>query len=371
MYHLSSNRHSLIEAEECTFLDLNLDERHYLQEWISDRPDVLGEPLLIIAKEFDKFLDTSDRLDLLALDRKGQLVVIENKTDDSGKGVVGQALKYASFCSEIPHPRIIELYADYVGSKESAEEDLCAFFKAESISQIPKLNAQGKPRMIIVAGNFRREATSSALWLRKWGINIDLIEAALHRDLESRISVYFKKLALDPDDDNLKVHINDVPVASTYGKIKLARLRREFIEFNKRLHGPFEDCLKQGSWPVVRTTGHCSVRLAAHVNLSGARLTVEAASGDLKRDKKVMKYLKNHLPEYERAFTSFRKCWKRGGKTKAQYFEVALSGIDYRDAASHLQIFSFLARAASIAMSHFVPILKRFPDAHPYPEKYL
>ena len=60
------------------FADLNLHERRHLQEWLANQPDALGEDLLIIQKEFDRFADTRERLDLLALDKDGSLVVIEN-----------------------------------------------------------------------------------------------------------------------------------------------------------------------------------------------------------------------------------------------------------------------------------------------------
>lgn len=36
---------------------------------------------MIIQKEFDGFDDTRERLDLLALDKDGNLVIIENKLD--------------------------------------------------------------------------------------------------------------------------------------------------------------------------------------------------------------------------------------------------------------------------------------------------
>jgi len=38
---------------------------------------------LIIQKEFDGFNDTRERLDLLALDKEGNIVIIENKLDDT------------------------------------------------------------------------------------------------------------------------------------------------------------------------------------------------------------------------------------------------------------------------------------------------
>jgi len=67
---------------------LGFAERNHLQEWLANQPDALGEELLIIQKEFDGFEDTRERLDLLAIDKQGGLVIIENKLDDSGRDVM-------------------------------------------------------------------------------------------------------------------------------------------------------------------------------------------------------------------------------------------------------------------------------------------
>ena len=70
-------------------------ERGNLQEWIANNPSSLSEELLIIQKEFNSFGETNERLELLALDKLRNLVIIENKLDDSGKDVTWQTIKYA------------------------------------------------------------------------------------------------------------------------------------------------------------------------------------------------------------------------------------------------------------------------------------
>ena len=97
-----------------SFSSLGFTERHHLQEWLANEPDALGEELLIIQKEFDGFDDTRERLDLLALDKDGVLVIIENKLDDTGRDVVWQALKYASYCSNLSKPQLISIYQQYL-----------------------------------------------------------------------------------------------------------------------------------------------------------------------------------------------------------------------------------------------------------------
>lgn len=57
---------------------------------------------------------TRERLDLLALDKEGNLVIIENKLDDSGRDVVWQALKYASYCSTLTKEEIIRIFQEYL-----------------------------------------------------------------------------------------------------------------------------------------------------------------------------------------------------------------------------------------------------------------
>ncbi|MFE9442912.1 hypothetical protein ACFYO2_28860 [Streptomyces sp. NPDC006602] len=63
-------------------------ERQHLQEWVIANPQVLGESVLVITAEFDRWADTDgvptrDRLDVLGLDATGRLVVVELKRGNS------------------------------------------------------------------------------------------------------------------------------------------------------------------------------------------------------------------------------------------------------------------------------------------------
>ena len=101
------------EIEICEKTDFRshiIMERQHLEKWIEKNPDILGEELLIITNEYDKFDKTKERLDLLALDREGNVVIIELKRDDSGKNVDLQALKYAAYCSTLTLDRLIPIY---------------------------------------------------------------------------------------------------------------------------------------------------------------------------------------------------------------------------------------------------------------------
>ncbi|HOU00765.1 MAG TPA: MmcB family DNA repair protein [Anaerolineaceae bacterium] len=136
MYKVDLQNKKLIEIPVTAFSTLNLKERFDIQEWISVTPKILGEELLIIAKEL--FLPSGKRLDLLAVDKQGALVVIELKRDDSGSDVDWQAIKYASYCSSFRQDEIYKTFAEYLGSNDDAQVKIETFIDSE----LEKLNQQ-------------------------------------------------------------------------------------------------------------------------------------------------------------------------------------------------------------------------------------
>jgi len=152
-----------------------------LQEWLENYPQALspgeGDELLIIQKEFDGFDDTRERLDLLAIDKEGNLVIIENKLDDSGRDVVWQALKYASYCANLKKQQVVEIFQRYLNQKSqlegaepaNAEKVLLEFLQADDLQSV-QLNTLKSQRLILVAAHYRKEVTNTVLWLSQFGV---------------------------------------------------------------------------------------------------------------------------------------------------------------------------------------------------------
>ena len=174
MYVIDKKSNRVSKVQQKTFSELGFKERKHLQEWIANEPSILGEELLVIQKEFDGFSDTKERLDLLALDKEGNLVVIENKLDDSGRDVTWQALKYASYCSSLTKEEIRQIYQEYldkIGAKKTAEEMLSEFYDEQEYDELVLNKGYGQ-RIILVAANFRKEVTSTVMWLMNYNIKI-------------------------------------------------------------------------------------------------------------------------------------------------------------------------------------------------------
>jgi len=178
MYKIDKVTNRIAPLAEKSFCDLGFTERQHLQEWLAHTPEALGEELLIIQKEFDGFDDTRERLDLLALDKDGNLVIIENKLDDSGRDVVWQALKYAGYCSNLSKNQVVEIYQSFLNkecgpdksNRMDARESIVEFLEAADFEEVT-LNKGQSQRVMFVAARFRKEATNTALWLIGHGIS--------------------------------------------------------------------------------------------------------------------------------------------------------------------------------------------------------
>jgi len=168
MYRVNINDKTLTKLSPTNFSAQNLLERYDIQEWIENTPDILGENFLIIGKELS--LPSGSRLDLLAIDKKARLVIIELKRDDSGKEIDWQAIKYASYCSSFLVDEIISHYADFIkADEEEAKARIDEFIDEE----LDILNHS--QRIILVSKEYHSDVVSAVLWLRDYGIDIECL----------------------------------------------------------------------------------------------------------------------------------------------------------------------------------------------------
>src|SRR6266568_4987211 len=84
-------------------------EEAVLERWLEQNPDGILEDgkLLMIGRQTTTNLDS--RIDLLALDRDGNVVVVELKRDQTPRDTLAQALEYASFAEQLDTKRLEEI----------------------------------------------------------------------------------------------------------------------------------------------------------------------------------------------------------------------------------------------------------------------
>ena len=184
LFRIDPDNHESEAITEVDFAQLGFQERRDIQEWVAANPGILGEDLLIIGKEFSGFDRTNERLDLLAADEDGRLVVIELKRDDTGADAHWQAIKYASYLHRVDADRIIEMLAGYIDvSKADAANKLLQHLNADDLNAL-----NNDQRIILASHRFAPEVTSAALWLNEKapGDNlITCIQLTPYRDAET------------------------------------------------------------------------------------------------------------------------------------------------------------------------------------------
>ena len=212
MYKVDISNKSLKKLNEVSFKQLGLKERFDIQEWIEKTPEILGEDLLIIAKEYK--LPSKIRLDLLAVDKKANLVIIELKRDDSGDSVDWQAIKYCSYCSNFTHEEIYQLYAEYLGANEDEAEIKIEKFIDEEPN---KLN--DSQRIILASKEYHSDVVSAVLWLRDFGVDIQCVKLEPFTDTE--LGLFIKPSSIIP-----------LPEAKDYIKRKETKIKEKSLSKN-------------------------------------------------------------------------------------------------------------------------------------------
>ena len=150
---------------------------------------MLQEDLLIIGHEYDKF-EVNERLDLLALDKEGNLVIIEVKRDVTGSNVDFQALKYASYCARLSPQDVLDIYSDYIRTHAlqlDAKDGLMEFLEVDDEEELNTL-LNTTQRIIIVGKEIDKRILSVCTWLYENNIDIKCVTIKPYK-LDSQIII--------------------------------------------------------------------------------------------------------------------------------------------------------------------------------------
>lgn len=189
-----------VPAEKITLAEAGLKERDDLQEWVLAYPTILGDDVMVISFEFDRWLSASgkpqlDRLDVLGLDSEGRLVVAELKRDRAPDTVEMQAIKYAAMTSRFTEDDVLEQYMRFLdrdGDSPVDEETA----QAALLGHAGELDAEllRRPRIVLLAGDFLPVTTASVVWLTEMGLDITLQQVQAYRVYGDRTAISVTQL---------------------------------------------------------------------------------------------------------------------------------------------------------------------------------
>ena len=185
MYKVDLKNKTAKKLTPIQFKDLELEEKFDIEAWVRKNPKILGENLMIISEQ--KSLPSRRQPDLLALDKNGNLVIIELKKDDSGKDVYWQAITYAANFSEFTYSDIMDMYEKYLehlGQTDPNPKDKIEEFVEEDIEKINQ-----KQRIILVSKEFHPDVLRAVLWLRDFEVDIKCVRLIPYIDENNQLFI--------------------------------------------------------------------------------------------------------------------------------------------------------------------------------------
>ncbi len=112
IYEFGTN--SINRLTEITFSSAGVHERRDLQRLLREHIEVIAAETLIIAEEFGDWEDSRRKIDLLAIDKNGNLVVVELKRTEDGGHMELQSVRYASMVSTMTFDQAADVFARYL-----------------------------------------------------------------------------------------------------------------------------------------------------------------------------------------------------------------------------------------------------------------
>lgn len=205
-------------AVPISLAEAGLKERDDLQEWVIEHPEILGEDVLILTFEFDRWQASSgarqlDRFDVLGLDTDGRLVIAELKRDKAPDTVEMQAIKYAALVSRFTDDDLVEVHARFL-ARSGGEIDLDRArqqIQDHAGDLDPELLQE--PRIVLVAGAFPPIVTSTVHWLKRMGVDVTLQTVQAYRVFDGRTVITVSQLYPLPELEDLLISPQRAQVA--------------------------------------------------------------------------------------------------------------------------------------------------------------
>ena len=174
MLRIDRDNQSFSKLDTPTLADVSITERYDLQEFISNSPDAffseIGQTLFLLGKEIEPSKNVQDRIDLLAIDKEGTIVVIELKRGNHKLHMM-QAISYAGMIFQWTSDDFTQLL------DEERLEKLTDFLEVD----LEEINRQ--QRIILVAEAFDYSLLIGAEWLsERFGVDVTCCRIAVARD---------------------------------------------------------------------------------------------------------------------------------------------------------------------------------------------
>ena len=181
-----------------------------LEKWIESTPEIIGEDIFIIGRQVS--LPSGSIIDLLGVDKDGDLVVIELKRDRLPRDVVTQAIDYASEVAEWDAETLSENFEDINLEETSITNEaqrivLVGFGSDSALERMVKwLSERYGMNINAVILNYAKTSDGAEMLTRTSVIPEEVVQERTQR---KRYKIPKSDEPGNHDDDTLRKHLSD------------------------------------------------------------------------------------------------------------------------------------------------------------------
>lgn len=159
-------------------------EEAVLQKWLKANPDGILEEggMLIIGEEIQT--DLGSRIDLLGVDREGNIVVVELKRDRTPRDAIAQSLEYAAYACRLDEPALEKILQLSEGDPSLGLADSHRkYFELDDEEAVAFNTDQ---RVVIIGQSVTPRIRQTASFLGSKGIRVTCVEFTFFKTGEGR-----------------------------------------------------------------------------------------------------------------------------------------------------------------------------------------
>jgi hypothetical protein len=215
-----------LEEVDAHLKDEGRTEPYDLEPWIESNPSIIGQDIAIIGRQV---MSKSGPIDLLGIDKSGNLVIIEIKRDKLPREALAQAIDYASDAAEWNIDKLSEVCSDYSG--KSLEEFISEAFPD---SEMESLNVNDTQRIILIGFLVESSLERMIEWLSdNFNVNINAVVLSYIKtsngdELLAKTSIISEEIEQERVKKQKKFQI---PMSDEPGNHDLDTLRKLLIDY--------------------------------------------------------------------------------------------------------------------------------------------
>ena len=207
----------------------NIFERRDLQRLLRTQIQVLDSDLFVISEEFDQWVESSRRIDLLCIDTDANIVIVELKRSEDGGYMELQAIRYAAMISTLTFAQLVDAHRQYLQKLgqdvAAAEQNILSFLKWDVPDDDRFAN---EVRIVLAAADFSKELTTSVLWLNDQGLDISCVRLKPYRDADGTVLIDVQQLIPLPEATSYQTQIKAKEQAGRVERAQRHDLRFRF-----------------------------------------------------------------------------------------------------------------------------------------------